>query len=827
MNHIIDNVTLKKKFLKKMFYFFIFLFLICNVFQVKADDEKIIKVAVPIQKGLFELKEDGSYSGYTYDYLMEISRYTNWKYEFIRADGDLNNQLSALYDKLLAGDIDIMGATLYNDSLALSMDYSGYNYGICYSSLCVLASNTEINSSNYTTLGKLRVAVYSKAKSYVYKLDQFAIMNGFEIEKVYCENEEELLQALIDNKADALLEVDVNIVDDRLRTIARFAPEPFYFAVTKGKTDIVNQLNSAISSINEANPYFMTTLHEKYFTIDKHELYLSKSEKDYIRNAGVIDIAAVGKRAPIQYKDSKTGELKGISIEVLNYISEQTGLKFNVHWVSDYTELNNLLNSGNIEMAAGIIDNATFNLIQKKYTLSNPYVSAPISLALNKNVNPNKLDNKRLALTIEDENNIYYQGNKIYYNSILECLQALHSGTADYCYGNSYIFQYYINSQGLKDIMIIPQPENQIQNVSFAFIKPTDVNLISIINKSIQSIPENEMQKFLYANAFQVKEITLMSYIKANTLQSLLILTLIVMVFFSIVISFYAYNYKKSSLKNKLESERYEQISELSNEFIYEYDIRHDKLKLPEKCASYLGCEKEIKSLSKFIDKNNNLFSYISMPEDGTEEIIYDMPNGEQRWMKIITKIIFDSYNKPIFSIGKIIDIQKEKEKQNELLEKSQKDSLTDIYNAATSRNKIIEYLEVNDENGALFIIDVDYFKSINDNYGHYTGDFVLIAIAEHLKSIFESDAVVGRLGGDEFIVFMKGITDIDIVKEKCTLIKNEFKKIKVADKEGIISASIGVTFVKHNQNYSELYKRADEALYVVKRRGRDGFEIA
>lgn len=89
-------------------------------------------------------------------------------------------------------------------------------------------------------------------------------------------------------------------------------------------------------------------------------------------------------------------------------------------------------------------------------------------------------------------------------------------------------------------------------------------------------------------------------------------------------------------------------------------------------------------------------------------------------------------------------------------------DSLTHILNAETSLKRIVEDLDTMSEgqSGALLLIDIDKFKLINDNYGHLEGDSILKQFALLLRDSFRSEDIVGRPGGDEFIVYMKAVND-------------------------------------------------------------------
>ena len=175
--------------------------------------------------------------------------------------------------------------------------------------------------------------------------------------------------------------------------------------------------------------------------------------------------------------------------------------------------------------------------------------------------------------------------------------------------------------------------------------------------------------------------------------------------------------------------------------------------------------------------------------------------------------------------------LNKIKEDKQRLFEKTQIDSLTGVYNREAGEKLVMEYLKEKDVSlyCAFIIIDIDYFKQINDRLGHKIGDDLLVHFSKILKESFSDKDIVSRLGGDEFIVFIKDIEENNIENIEETL-----KKVcKLMDKEieynGInqrISLSLGCVMTKLNMNFNKLYTIADETLYEVKRNGKNGYKL-
>ena len=160
---------------------------------------------------------------------------------------------------------------------------------------------------------------------------------------------------------------------------------------------------------------------------------------------------------------------------------------------------------------------------------------------------------------------------------------------------------------------------------------------------------------------------------------------------------------------------------------------------------------------------------------------------------------------------------------------KAQTDSLTNILNRETFEKRVSKLLKSNVSNGfyIYIIIDLDYFKTINDTYGHNIGDQVLIAVSDALKSCFRATDSIARLGGDEFAIFYHSPAEQKSVEDRVKRIRKAISDIRV--KEDItITVSMGVSIFskKESPAYKDFYLAADKALYEVKDKGRDGYAI-
>ena len=147
-------------------------------------------------------------------------------------------------------------------------------------------------------------------------------------------------------------------------------------------------------------------------------------------------------------------------------------------------------------------------------------------------------------------------------------------------------------------------------------------------------------------------------------------------------------------------------------------------------------------------------------------------------------------------------------------------DELTGLKNKGALIRGINEYLsDDTGDKGLMFMFDVDRFKTINDTYGHDVGDNVIEQIGKFLAVFFKKDEIVGRFGGDEFLIFIKGRDDSGFASEVANnMIKGISENVFLPDKEKIVSVSVGIAkYDGVEKDYKSIFKRTDMALYKAK----------
>ncbi len=222
----------------------------------------------------------------------------------------------------------------------------------------------------------------------------------------------------------------------------------------------------------------------------------------------------------------------------------------------------------------------------------------------------------------------------------------------------------------------------------------------------------------------------------------------------------------------------------------------------------------------------------IKQYQNGQTEVSMDyemnLPESKPVWMRTVIRLYMDKTDKNLKGYLYVFDIDEDKRKELDLQYRAEHDSMTELYNKKYVEIKIEEKLKnisVNDR-GAFFMLDLDHFKNINDSYGHQEGDAVIKKTSDFINGLTRKDDIAGRLGGDEFCIYFHGKLTLETVKERAELLCGQIRSIHPSEKART-SCSIGIAYCcRSGLTFKDVYKKADEALYLQKENGRDGYTI-
>ena len=288
--------------------------------------------------------------------------------------------------------------------------------------------------------------------------------------------------------------------------------------------------------------------------------------------------------------------------------------------------------------------------------------------------------------------------------------------------------------------------------------------------------------------------------------------------------------------------ERYEIILAQTENVLFEWDAVKDQIALSDTWEKIFGFAPIREGLRTYLTGGTHfhpddlplLFDGISNIENGSHyemvEVRIATAKGRYLWCRIRATALRDKKGDLQKISGIIINIDAEKQAEQVLQDRAEKDSLTKLLNKHAGRKQAEEYFARFPDGvaSAMMIIDLDNFKQVNDQYGHLFGDAVLTKVAREIKKLFRNQDILSRIGGDEFLVLMRGVSDRVLVENRCQQLLNILQSIFQDQKNKMpLSCSIGVALSpQHGKTYYELFNRADQALYWAKARGKNTYTV-
>lgn len=300
---------------------------------------------------------------------------------------------------------------------------------------------------------------------------------------------------------------------------------------------------------------------------------------------------------------------------------------------------------------------------------------------------------------------------------------------------------------------------------------------------------------------------------------------------------------KQEQEKLRLTMERHQIIMDQTNDIIFEWDIHKNTISYSTNWNKKYGYEPIVDDVSHRLLQASHV-----MPEDlpalvkikndiamgnatyGEVELRIADADGRYIWSRIRATTQFDDQGNPVKAVGVILDIDSEKRRSQDLIDKAERDNLTHLYNKTSARQRIQKLMKREERTGvaAMMIIDLDNFKMVNDTLGHMVGDTVLIEAANQLQKMFRSQDIVSRIGGDEFLVYVNCMPDKERLLERVSTLIDTIQNLFVDElRDCRLSCSVGIAcFPEDSDHFQGLFQCCDQALYRAKALGKKRFVL-
>ena len=282
-------------------------------------------------------------------------------------------------------------------------------------------------------------------------------------------------------------------------------------------------------------------------------------------------------------------------------------------------------------------------------------------------------------------------------------------------------------------------------------------------------------------------------------------------------------------------ADRYQLASAQWGDVLFEYNFTTDSISYSDNYIKFFGHAPKKDLLAEWEnvhpDDRQLLYQALQTVHQGRKPDILEVralsPAQKYFWISVsFSEPEFIGGN-PVSVLGRISDIDAKRKEQEKLLLQSRLDSATGLLNKGTIEQEIRARLTQNKLPHTMCVLDIDDFKGINDRHGHMFGDRVIALTAKRLKNLLGKDSLIGRSGGDEFVIYIPlegALSNPDILGQQ--LVQTLCQPIEADNGESIlVTSSIGISlFPRDGTDFYNLFRQADSALYLSKAQGQGGY---
>ena len=525
-----------------------------------ADEPRTVRVGYYEMANFQEYdKTSGLYRGYSYDYMLAVAQYAGWQYEFVPVTYDEGLQM------LEDGRLDLMNNVAITDELSRQLAYSALPSGSSCTCLVVPQDNTSVAYEDFSSIGSLTVGL-DYASSLNSGFVDYCKDNDCMPTLIYYHTASGVAGGLASGEIDACLASSLQ--DVAMRTVAKFDTRSYYFATTKGNSDLLQELNTAMNSLKTSDPYFEEKVYAKYHGKSSEEqTVISQEEAAYVADAAPIKVVYDPSWYPISYTDEH-GRFCGAMASLLDSVSERTGLRFSYVRKDTAAEALESLRSGEAQVMAGFPYDYTWAQAHNA-RVTTPFVTLTMFAACRADSEtggayavPAGSYLRYLSQSLRQEGYSYQE-----YASTDACLRAVLNGDADFAFLDSYQLEYY---RGRSDYRKLSYKvlNGDDYGLSLAVSDTADGRLFSILEKALSAAGSDQIGNILRQTSLSASSRSIIDTFYANPRAAGLMLMLfgfLAAVVISALVYTHALNRKNLQLKAAV-SAKSEFLSNMSHD---------------------------------------------------------------------------------------------------------------------------------------------------------------------------------------------------------------------------------------------------------------------
>ena len=482
------------------------LLLLSAVLPVKAAAEtapaKVVRV------GSFEdtfnyVNERGARKGYGYELLETLSGYTGWQFEYVTCDW------SDCFERLKNGEIDIMGDISYTEDRAEEMLFSDEPMGEEKYYLYADFSRTDISASNFKTLNGKKIGVLMGTEPEE-MLTEWEEKHGIETEHVNISDNEDVKQKLANHEIDCFVSLEEAFwAELGISTMTRVGESSIYYAINKDRPDIKEELDYAMSVLDEADPFYTADLYKRYFSLDYTPI-LTGEEKAWLRKHGAIRMGFLTSDGGVSTYDPATGKLTGAITDYIQFAAGCLGnqeLEFQIVGYDSIEAELDALKSGEIDMIFHFDQNPNLAEEYRVACTSTTWITNLMAVTNKEHFNESKAN--RIAvpqnkLSLKKYLAFYYpQWEIVDCDTQEDAAKLIETGRADCFVTGISSEENYSKKYGFYSVPLL----NPVKSC-FA-VNSGNCSLLSILNKTIKAKPINLLAGSIAMYQSSARKVTL------------------------------------------------------------------------------------------------------------------------------------------------------------------------------------------------------------------------------------------------------------------------------------------------------------------------------
>ena len=512
--------------------------------QAEEKEKQVVRVGYLDYPGFIEQNGNGKYFGYAVEYLEELSKYTGYTYEYVQASW------TECLTMLKNHELDLVCNALYTPEREADYDYSRQSLGTMIGCMYAGKQISDIYYEDFQQFHGKTIGFLDNNAS-VEQFAEYEQANHFFCNKKYYQTMEELIDALNQGMID-FVGVDSICNLDEYPLVANYHYENCYF-MSYSDSSIIRQIDAVMPELTAKNPDLRSELYKKYYANSTADLstHFTREEAEYIQSAPTFRVAVYSDSKPMAYTDEATGKLTGVEPELLNMISEISGLKF--EYVPIYYSKEQYgyeyFREHNIDLISGI-DLNKYNEDVEALVLSDSYFTGSKVLVGRKGEHVNLNDNIRIAAS-SSSSTLPYVVQDHFPNAVIEtyatleeCLRAVVNKDVDAAMFNEYVINVELRRPMYESLAIIPNevipeqlcmsPVRYNAGADQSKMLLADARLVSIINKTIAAIGDEQVNEIIRENTIGTQDNTtlidiLYRYKVAITLSTILVLVIVIL----------------------------------------------------------------------------------------------------------------------------------------------------------------------------------------------------------------------------------------------------------------------------------------------------------